>query len=232
MSPTLGSRWATWGTASSGFRGIELRGGRLVSVGLLAPFLAPAPPLGSPSRMQREAHYRTLAPGAQSISRRKDAPATGTPDPSSPLSVLRPALDVRAFQTGPEAIRSNGQRKSSRLASWLARCRDTPSSADLRMPASFTHLRRFGHSPLLMASEMVFVDDPQVTDVGTSFLSHAFGGRLQIMRDARCAAPRCEVNWLLYGQPRPVSCPVSPPRTLSRSWSTSVCLSTCLTVAD
>src|SRR3954447_16406395 len=42
MSPNLGSRWTTWSTASSGFREIKLRGDRLESVGLLAPFLAPA----------------------------------------------------------------------------------------------------------------------------------------------------------------------------------------------
>src|SRR6476469_186280 len=42
MSPNLESRWTTWGTVSSGFREIELRGDRLESVGVLAPFLAPA----------------------------------------------------------------------------------------------------------------------------------------------------------------------------------------------
>ena len=33
--------WTTWGTVSSGFREIELRGDHLESVGHLAPFLAP-----------------------------------------------------------------------------------------------------------------------------------------------------------------------------------------------
>jgi len=42
MSPTLGSRWTTWGTVSSGSREIEIGWDRLESVGLLAPFLAPA----------------------------------------------------------------------------------------------------------------------------------------------------------------------------------------------
>src|SRR5215203_4387068 len=35
-------RWTTWGTVSSGFREIEIGWDRLDSVGLLAPFLAPA----------------------------------------------------------------------------------------------------------------------------------------------------------------------------------------------
>ncbi len=42
MSPNQGSRWATWGTASSGCREIEIGWDRLESVGVLAPFLAPA----------------------------------------------------------------------------------------------------------------------------------------------------------------------------------------------
>lgn len=42
MSPNQGSRWATWGTVSSGFCEIEIGWDRLGSVGLLAPFLAPA----------------------------------------------------------------------------------------------------------------------------------------------------------------------------------------------
>jgi hypothetical protein len=42
MSPNRQSRWATWGTVSSGFREIETGWDRLGSVGLLAPFLAPA----------------------------------------------------------------------------------------------------------------------------------------------------------------------------------------------
>jgi hypothetical protein len=39
--PESRTRWTTWGTVSSGFREIELRGDRLESVGLLAPFLGP-----------------------------------------------------------------------------------------------------------------------------------------------------------------------------------------------
>jgi len=35
--------WTTWGTVSSGFRGIELRGDRLESVGHLAHFLPQRP---------------------------------------------------------------------------------------------------------------------------------------------------------------------------------------------
>jgi len=42
MSPNLQIGWTTWGTVSSGFRGIELRGGRLGSVGHVAPSVAPA----------------------------------------------------------------------------------------------------------------------------------------------------------------------------------------------
>jgi hypothetical protein len=44
MSPNLGSRWATWGTVSSGFREIEISSDRLESVGRVAPFVAPAVP--------------------------------------------------------------------------------------------------------------------------------------------------------------------------------------------
>jgi hypothetical protein len=44
MSPNRQSRWATWGTVSSGFREIGIGWNRLGSVGLLAPFLAPAAP--------------------------------------------------------------------------------------------------------------------------------------------------------------------------------------------
>jgi hypothetical protein len=40
MSPNLGSRWATWGTVSSGFREIEIGWDRLESVGHVAPFVA------------------------------------------------------------------------------------------------------------------------------------------------------------------------------------------------
>jgi hypothetical protein len=42
--PESGTRWTTWGTVSSGFCEIELRGDRLESVGHLAPFLALAKP--------------------------------------------------------------------------------------------------------------------------------------------------------------------------------------------
>jgi hypothetical protein len=42
MSPSLGCRTTTWGTVSSSFREIEIGWDRLGSVGLLAPFLAPA----------------------------------------------------------------------------------------------------------------------------------------------------------------------------------------------
>jgi hypothetical protein len=41
MSPNLKSRWTTWGTVSSGFRGIEIGLDRLESVGHVAPFVAP-----------------------------------------------------------------------------------------------------------------------------------------------------------------------------------------------
>jgi hypothetical protein len=41
MRLILGIGWTTWGTILSGFREIDLRGDRLESVGLLAPFLAP-----------------------------------------------------------------------------------------------------------------------------------------------------------------------------------------------
>ena len=42
MSLNPESRWATWGTVSSGFREIEIGWDRLESAGLLASFLAPA----------------------------------------------------------------------------------------------------------------------------------------------------------------------------------------------
>jgi hypothetical protein len=42
MSPNRESRWTTWGTVSGGFREIEIGWDRLGSVGVLAPFLAPA----------------------------------------------------------------------------------------------------------------------------------------------------------------------------------------------
>jgi hypothetical protein len=42
MSLSLEIGWTTWGTVSSGFREIELRGDRLESVGHVAPFVAPA----------------------------------------------------------------------------------------------------------------------------------------------------------------------------------------------
>jgi hypothetical protein len=41
MSPNL-DRWTAWGTVSSGFRKIEIGWDQLESVGVLAPFLAPA----------------------------------------------------------------------------------------------------------------------------------------------------------------------------------------------
>ena len=50
MSPNLESRWATWGTVSSGFREIEIGWDRLGSVGLLVPFLAPARAIASTFR--------------------------------------------------------------------------------------------------------------------------------------------------------------------------------------
>src|SRR6478672_4349760 len=43
MSPNQGFCWATWGTVSSGFCEIKIRGDRLGSVGHVAPFVAPAP---------------------------------------------------------------------------------------------------------------------------------------------------------------------------------------------
>ena len=46
--PDPPARATTWGSVSSGFREIELRGDRLESVGHLAPFLAPAKALGIP----------------------------------------------------------------------------------------------------------------------------------------------------------------------------------------
>ena len=62
MSPTPGSRWTTWGTVSSGFREIELRGDRLESVGHLAPFLAPAKPSGIPGYTDRMAKVMVSLP--------------------------------------------------------------------------------------------------------------------------------------------------------------------------
>ena len=50
MSPESGTRWTTWGTVSSGFREIEIGWDRLGSVGLLAPFLAPAESTSSGDR--------------------------------------------------------------------------------------------------------------------------------------------------------------------------------------
>src|SRR4051812_49182320 len=60
MSPNLGCGWTTWGTVSSGFRDIELRGDRLESVGRVAPFVAPAGYWRSSSRERESPEARRV----------------------------------------------------------------------------------------------------------------------------------------------------------------------------
>jgi len=55
------TRWTTWGTVSSAFREIELRGDRLESVEHLAPFLAPADAPRLPLVHPQPTSYRALS---------------------------------------------------------------------------------------------------------------------------------------------------------------------------
>lgn len=62
-------------------------------------------------------------------------------------AALRPALDVRALPDRPRGEAVERSRKVLAFGSWLARRRDTPSSAAIsEMPASFTHLPIATHS--------------------------------------------------------------------------------------
>lgn len=108
------------------FREIEIGWDWLESVGHVAPSVAPAPPL-KPEAATEPAAMRPSRPGVAGACVTGSSPSARCPKVS-----------------GPEAIRSSGGGKFSRLAS----CHDTPSSAAIyEMPASFTRICRFGRRP-------------------------------------------------------------------------------------
>ena len=116
MSPNLESRWTTWGTVSSGFREIKLRGDRLESVGLLAPFLAPATVgLGTAGRRRLDgSSYVPAAIGFPFDPVSSHAPSSLAPEPTLTTGTLIMRVRDQGGEGVPHADRAGAMLRTQK----------------------------------------------------------------------------------------------------------------------